>query len=169
MKRLHFALLALAAFALCSCATTTPQPAAAGSAASPTASATAMNMAEMEKTVIDLEKKAWESFRTKNVEEMRKVAAPGSRDVTASGVQEAEVSIKDIGNTELKDVTFSDWKVSFPVPDTAIVTYKDTQTSSYKGKDRSGSYYSSAVWVKIDGKWKNALYTETKAEPQPAK
>ncbi len=169
MKRSLFAFFALLGITLCACSTA---PSGAAPATSPTATTTAtvsMNTAEMEKAVIDIEKNAWEWFRTKNAEEMRKHGAPGSRDVSASGVSDAEESLKNLKDTDLKEVTFSDWKVTFPVPDTAIVTYKNTNKASFKGKDTSGTYYSSAVWVKINGEWKGALYAEAKAEPQPKK
>ena len=170
MKRVLCALLALIAITLCACSS---EPSGTASVtASPTAAATAtvaVNTAEMEKAVIEIEKQAWEWFRTKNAEEMRKHGAPGSRDVTASGISDAEESLKNLKDTDLKEVAFSDWKVTFPVPDTAIVTYKNTNKGSYKGKDTSGTYHNSAVWVKINGEWKSAIYTETKAEPQPKK
>ncbi|MFN7947453.1 MAG: nuclear transport factor 2 family protein [Blastocatellia bacterium] len=169
MKRFHITLLALAALALCSCATTTPQPAAAGSAASPTASAAALNLAEMEKTVIDLEKKSWELYRSRNAEAVRKLNAPGYRAIYQGEIKDGEVDIQGMTDYDIKSQTFSDMKVTFPVRDTAILTYKYTQTAAYKGKDNSGSYVAAAAWVNINGEWKQSFYTDAKAEPQPAK
>lgn len=128
-----------------------------------------MSTAEMEKMIIDLEKNAWEDFRTKNVGEIRRHAAPGSKGLYSTGIEDLEQSIKNLNDLEIKSVSFSDWKVSFPVPDTAVVTYQNTNASSFKGKDTSGTFYSSAVWVKVNGEWKGALYAEAKAEPQPKK
>ncbi len=170
MKQIYIAFFALIASTLCACSA--PPSASAPAAASPVSSpvtVTAMNTAEMEKAVIEIEKQAWENFRTKNVEAMRKGAGPGSREVTASGILDSEESLKNVKDYDLKEVAFSDWKVTFPVPDTAIVTYKTQAKGSHKGKDTSGTYHSSAVWVKINGEWKSALYTEAKAELQPKK
>ena len=169
MKRLHFTLLSLAALALCSCATTTLQPATASSTPSPAVSATAMNMAEMEKMIIDLEKKTWEVYRSKNAEAVRKFNAPGYRAIYGGKIKDGEVDIQEMMDYDIKSQAFSDMKVTFPIRDTAILTYKYNLTATYKGKDTSGSYVAATVWVTINGEWKQSFYTDTKAEPQPAK
>lgn len=171
MKRILFALLAVLIAALCACST---PPSGAATAASPTATATAtvtaMNTAEMEKKIIELEKKSWELFRSKNMQEGSKLIAPGNQAIYFGAVKSEAESVEDAKYIEIKDQVFSDWKVTFPTKDVAILTYKGSSTSStYKGKDTSGTYVVSSVWVNINGEWKSALYHETKAEPQPKK
>ena len=169
MKRLHFALLALAVFALSSCAASGPESAATTASPSPSTAATVASTAEMEKAVIDIEKKSWEPLKTKNEAEARKFAAPGYRAVYYGEIKDAEETYKDIKDVDLKSQSFSDWKVTFPVKDTAVITYKYEAKGSYKGKDTSGNYAAASVWVNTNGAWKQAVYAEAKTEPPPKK
>lgn len=170
MKKSYITLTALAAFALSSCSSTAPETATAKTSpsAAPTATVVA-STAEMEKKIIDLEKKSWDLYRAKNAEENAKLMAPGNQGIYFGAVKSEAESIEDGKYIEIKKQDFSDWKVTFPTKDVAILTYKGTSTSTYKGKDTSGTYVVSSVWVNINGEWKAALYHETKAEPQPKK
>lgn len=168
MKRNLFALLALIAVTLCACSSTPPETATAKTSPSAMPTATVIaSTAEMERRIIDLEKKSWDLFRAKNAEENAKLIAPGNQGIYFGAVKSDAESHEDGKYIEIKNQTFSDWKVTFPTKDVAILTYKGTSTSTYKGKDTSGTYVVSSVWVNINGEWKSALYHETKAEPQP--
>jgi hypothetical protein len=169
MKRLHFALAAVAALALCACSSTGPQPAAAGSSPSASPPAAAASTAEMEKTIIDLEKKGWELYRDKKYQEGKKMQAPGFQSVYDGAVKTEEEDIQNMNDLDVKTQSFSDWKVTFPTKEAAVVTYKLSGTATKRGKDASGTLVISSVWVNINGEWKAALYHETKVEPQPKK
>jgi hypothetical protein len=169
MKRLHFALVTVAAFALCACSTTGPQTATATSSPSASPAATAASTAEMERAIIDLEKKGWELYKNKQAKEFRSLQAPGYRTVGSSGMKNADEDIKEMEATDIKSYSLSDMNVEFPSKDAATVTYKATYEAIYRGKPVGGVFNSSGVWVNIGGEWKAALYHETKAEPQPKK
>jgi hypothetical protein len=166
MNRTLFALLVLVAVSLCACSDTQTGTATATTSpsAAPSATAVAINTAEMEKRIIELEKKSWELFRAKNAEENAKLIAPGYQSVYFGAIKSEAESHEDGKHIEIKKLDFSDWKVTFPTKDVAILTYKGTSTSTYKGKDTSGTYVMSSVWVNINGEWKSALYHETRAE-----
>ena len=170
MKRTLFALIALIVVPLCACSTT---PSGTAPATSPTAVVTAtmtvMNTAEMEKMIIDLEKKSWELYKNKQAMEFKNLLTPGYRVIQLGGSKDAEGALKDMRLGNIKSYSLADIKINFPVKDTAILTYTLTIDSTYQGKPASGILYSSVVWVNINGEWKSALYTETKAEPQPKK
>lgn len=123
----------------------------------------------MEKMIIDLEKKSWDVFIKKQMEEAKKLSTSDSRSIDSGGVKNLDEGLKDMNNYEMKNFSMSDIKVTFPVKDTAIITYKFTADAKYKGKDTSGTYVSASVWVNQGGEWKAAFYAETKAEPQPKK
>ena len=171
MKRIYIAFFALMATTLCSCSPTpsASAPATASPASSPTATVTAINTAEMEKKIIELEKKSWEPIKNQSPEEAKRLNAPGYRAVYFGVVKSEEESANDTKDIVIKSLSFSDWKVSFPIKDTAIVTYKYDSVASYKRNDTSGYYVANSTWVNIGGEWKLALYAETKAEPQPKK
>jgi hypothetical protein len=167
MKRLHFALVAVAALALCACSTTGPQTATATSSPSASPAATVASTAEMEKAVIDLEKKMWERGKNKQAEDYRKALAPGFRAVHADGIRDGDKDIQSMLADEIKEYSLSDFNVTFPNQDTAVMTYKGAMKGVSKGIESSSNFYASAVWARQNGEWKNVLYTQTKAEPPP--
>ena len=126
--------------------------------------ASAASTADMEKMLIEIEKKSWEPLKTKKVEEARKLAAPGYRAIYYGQIKDAEETYNDINDIDMKSISFSDWKVTFPVKGTAIVTYKFDAKSSYKGQDTSGQSVATAVWVNIGEEWKQAVYAESRVE-----
>ena len=54
--------------------------------------------------------------------------------------------------------------VTHPAQDVAIVVYKADLQGRYKGKDVSGTYNCSGVWMNKGGKWLCPLHTEVKME-----
>ncbi len=120
--------------------------------------------ADMEKMIIELEKKSWEPLKNKQVEEARKLAAPGYRAIYYGQIKDAEEALKDINDIDMKSISFSDWKVTFPVKGTAVVTYRYDAKASYKGQDTSGPSVATTVWVNIGGEWKQAVYAESRVE-----
>jgi hypothetical protein len=168
MERLHFLLVAMAALALCACSTTGPQTATATSTPIASPTATVASTAEMEKAVIDLEKKSWELYKTKQAKEYKALLAPGYRSIYHGGVKDADENVKDIEATNIKSYSLSDVKASFPTKDTAILTYKLGIDYTYQGQKADDAFHASSVWVNVGGEWKLALYTEAKVE-QPKK
>lgn len=168
MKRTCIAILVLATFTFCACSTP-PSPSSASTAATPAAAVSAMSIAEMEKSVIDIEKKSWELYKNRQAREYRALLTPGYRTVTSSGTKNTDENVKDMDVTDIKSYSLSDIKIEFPTKDTAVLTYKLNINYAFQGKDASGLYNSSAVWVNNSAEWKCALYNETKAEPQPKK
>ena len=170
MKRIYVAFFALIALTLCACSTTPSESAPAASPmSSPTATVTAMSTAEMEKMIIDLEKKSWEPIKNQSPEEAKRLNAPGYRAIYYGVIKSAEESANDTKDIVMKSISFSDWKVSFPVKNTAVITYKYTAVSSYKGKDTSGPSVATSVWVNLGGERKQAIYAEARAAQEPKK
>jgi hypothetical protein len=165
MKRIYIVFFALMATILCACSpiSSGSAPAAASPAASPTATVAAMNTAEMEKMIIELEKKSWEPVKNQSPEEAKRFNAPGYRAIYFGAIKGEEESANDNKDIVLKSISFSDWKVSFPVKDTAIVTYKYDAVSTYKGKATGGPSVATSTWVNIAGEWKLAVYAEARA------
>lgn len=95
--------------------------------------------------------------------------APGFRSLYFGAIKSEEEGLNDLKDIVIKSISFSDWKVSFPVKDTAIVTYKYDAVSTYKGKDTSGPTVATSSWVNIGGEWKLAVYAEARAAQEPKK
>lgn len=167
MTRIYIVFFILLATTLCACssapsgvATTTPSTA-------PTAAA--FDAVAAEKTVIEFEKKTWNVYQDKQIEEHKKLYTPDFRAIYYGVIKSFDENFADVKDITIKNISFSDWKVTFPVKNTAIVTYKDTATATYKGQDTSGTYVVTTTWVEINGEWKQAVYAEAKADPQPKK
>jgi hypothetical protein len=160
MKRFHFVLLVLAVSALCSCATKSSGPTAASASlsASPAATVTAAATAE---TIIELEKKAWELAKNKQMDEFRQLLVPEYRTIYQGKIWNLDECIKDLMQTDIKSYLLSDMRVTFPVKDTAILTYRVDAVTVVSGKELKDPLYCSSVWVNIDGQWKGAVYTES--------
>lgn len=163
MKRtLSLLILTLVIALFSSCAATEEK--ATSATASVTATVAAKSPAEMEKLLIELEKKSWDPVKEHSPEAAKQINAPGFRAVYYGVVKSEEESANDTKDIVIKNISFSDWKVSFPVPNTAIITYQYDAVASYKGKDTSGTYVANSTWVNIGGDWKLAIYADTKAE-----
>ena len=162
VKQFTLVILALVSLTLAACGTSSGT---ASVATSPTAlpTASAKNTADQAQLLIELEKKAWDLYHNKRIDEVRKYYIPEFRAVSADGVSSLEDSLKAANEITTKDFSMSDIKVTFPVQDTALLTYKYTSTATYKGKTSTDTMISSTVWVMKDGEWKTALYSEAKA------
>lgn len=117
-----------------------------------------------ETAVADLEKSAWEAYKNKQGDAFKKLLAKDYCGAYAEGIKNVDAEIADMEKGELREYSFADTKVVFPSPDVAVMTYKVTMQGTSAGKDISGTYNASSVWVKRDGKWLGALHTEVKAQ-----
>jgi ketosteroid isomerase-like protein len=61
----------------------------------------------------------------------------------------------------LLEYTISNMQVLCPTPDTAIATYNVRQVTEAKGKKMEMDVTDSSTWVKVDGKWRCAIHTES--------
>lgn len=168
MKRIYIAFFALLATTHCACSSA---PSGGATTTTPSAAPTvaAFDPVTTEKMLIELEKKTWNIYQDKKVDEYKKLFTPDFRAIYYGTIKSFDENFADVKDITIKNISFSDWKVTFPVKNTAIVTYKDTATATYKGKDTSGTYVVTTTWVEINGEWKQAVYADTKAEAQPTK
>jgi hypothetical protein len=63
----------------------------------------------------------------------------------------------------LLDYRFSDMDVLFPSDDVAIATYRAWQKYEKDGATIEEDVVDSSTWLRIDGKWRCAAHTETRA------
>jgi hypothetical protein len=164
MQRITLVLLVLAMSTLSACAANSPAPAAATASpsATPAAEAKEASPAELEKTVIDLEKK---SMNATSPEMLEQLYLPEFRAIYFGKLKSFEDMKKDGKDITQKNFVMSGERVTFPIKDTALLTYRYNVESTYKGKKTGGPTLAASVWVRAGGEWKNALYTETAAAP----
>ena len=120
--------------------------------------------AAKETEIIDLEKSAWEAYKSKQADAYKKLMAADYYSVYADGIKTLEREVADMEKTDLRDYSFADPKVVFPSADVAVMTYKVTMQETVAGQDASGTYNSASVWNKRGGKWLGVFHTEIKAQ-----
>jgi hypothetical protein len=117
-----------------------------------------------ETTITDLEKSAWEAYKSKQTDAFKALLSKDYCGVYADGTKTLDGEVADMAKTDLRDYSFADVKVVFPHPKVAVITYKATQHATSGGNDISGTYNSGSVWVQKGGKWVGVFHTETKVQ-----
>ena len=117
-----------------------------------------------ETAISDLEISAWEAYKGKQADALKKYYATDYCGVYAEGIKTLDKEVGDMEKTDLRDYSFADTKVVFPSADVAVMTYKVTMQETSAGQDASGTYNSASVWNKRGGKWLGVFHTEIKAQ-----
>jgi hypothetical protein len=120
--------------------------------------------AAQETEITDLEKSAWEAYKGKQADALKKYFATDYCGVYAEGFKTVDKEVADMEKTDLRDYSLADTKVAFPKAKVAVITYKVTMHSTFAGQDTSGTYNSASVWTKQGGKWLIVFHTEAKAQ-----
>src|SRR5262249_51775856 len=121
-------------------------------------------LAPSESTITDLEKSAWEAYKSKQADAFKALMSKDYYGVYAEGVKTLDAELADMAKSDLRDYSFSDIKVVFPHPKMAVMTYKVKLQATADGKDVSGTYNSGSVWVQQGGKWVGAFHSEAKTQ-----
>ena len=109
------------------------------------------------------EKTLWEAWKNKQV-------APFDAALSADTVMVSEMGpagkadlLKMIpsADCDIQSYELSDFKVTMYDPNTALLTYKGTQTGTCGGKPLPATVYASSLWIKRAGKWWAAFHQES--------
>src|SRR4030095_3508598 len=73
--------------------------------------------AAKETELIELEKSAWEAYKSKQADAYKKLLATDYYSVYAEGIKTLDREIADMAKTDLRDYSFADTKVVFPRAD----------------------------------------------------
>ena len=118
-------------------------------------------------SVMELEKKSWDTYKNRQADAYKALCAPTYTGVYDVGMKDTQKEVADMNDIELRGVTFSDTHVTHPSKKVAIVVYKADVQGASKGKDFSGPYNCSGVWMNDKGgKWLCVLHTEAKVGTQ---
>ena len=113
-------------------------------------------------SIMELEKKAWDTYKNRQADAFKALCAPNYTGVYDVGMKDTAKELSDMNDTEIRSVSFSDMHVTHPTKGVAIVVYKADGQGAYKGKDFSGTYNCTGVWMDKGGKWLCVLHTEVK-------
>src|SRR5436190_8117527 len=84
----------------------------------------AANAAPDKEAIIAKEKAAWQAFKDKKADDFKKVISADLMAVYDSGIKNLAQEIDTMGKMNMKSFNLSDINVTFPDPETALITYK---------------------------------------------
>ena len=123
------------------------------------------------KTIIDLERKFWQSMVDNEPDIALGMLAEPSLMVSSHGAMSFDHQkyrqMAEQGKMVLRSYELSDMQVVFPNATTAIATYRVKQTVAQRGKETGRDVQEmndTSTWIKADGAWKCAIHTETPAK-----
>lgn len=167
MKQIiSISLLIVTALSFASCATTEPPTTSATTAAT----AAASPAENVEQAITKMEREWAEAIVKADIATLDRVMADDWVMTTWDGQTRTKAqSIEEFksGVTKLTAADIGDLKVRV-FGDTAIATLGQTEKGTSKGKDSSGHFLYTDVWVKRNGKWQAVSTHGTKVE-QPKK
>jgi uncharacterized protein DUF4440 len=126
----------------------------------------AMSKAQSQKLIIATEKKLWEAWKNKDAKPFNANLTADSVLVGDSGIATKADILKTMADAgcEVRSYTLSDFKVTFPASNVAIVGYKGTQEITCGGQPGPGTIWASSTYVRRGDKWYAASHQETPAK-----
>lgn len=123
----------------------------------------------LEREVLAVEKRFWDTMKTKDGRTAGEMTDDGCIVVGAQGVSAIDgASMEKLmaeGKWKLEQYEFDEKnvQVKFITDDVAIVAYKVNESLIVDGKPLPLEANDSSVWVRRDGEWRCALHTESLA------
>ena len=119
------------------------------------------------KTLIDLEKKFWQSLVDEDTDTALAMLDEPALMVSSHGAMKfdhaAYRQMAEKGSMVLKSYQLSNMDVVFPAEDTAILTYRVKQAMAPRGNGQSVTQQmaDTSTWVRKRGQWQCVMHTET--------
>ena len=128
----------------------------------------AISMAAPDKdAIIANEKAAWQAFKDKKVDDFKKLVSADLVAVYADGIMDMKAELEAMAKTTVTSFSLSDFNVTMPDANTAIISYKAKVESKMDGKDNSGDFNVGSVWVMKNGQWQAIFHSDMK-QAKPA-
>ena len=124
-------------------------------------------MNNLSSTLVDLEKKFWQSMVDRDTDVAIDLLCEPALMVSAHGAMKfdhtAYRKMADQGSMVVKSFEFSDMDVVFPNDATAILSYRVKQgvAARDKGATTQQEMNDTSTWVRTDDGWRCAMHTET--------
>ena len=129
-----------------------------------------MSAARETETLIDLEKKFWQSMVDQDTHAALEMLSEPALMVSAHGSMkfdhEGYRKMAEQGSMVLTSFELSDVDVVFPNEKTAIVTYhvKQGVATRSNGENSVQEMNDTSTWIRVGRQWKCVMHTETKAD-----
>ena len=122
------------------------------------------------KTLMDLEKKFWQSMVDEDTDTALQMLNEPALMVSAHGSMKFDHAgyrkMAGQGSMVVTSFEFSDMDVVFPNEETAIVTYRVKQGVAMRGNGKKSvrEMNDTSTWIRAGTQWKCVMHTETPAE-----
>ena len=122
----------------------------------------AMSKAQIQRNLIATEKKLWEAWKNKDAKPFKATLAADSVMIGESGISDKATAVKEITGMDctVKSYSLSDFKLSMPASNVALLTYKGTADGTCAGAAIPPTWASS-LYVNRGGKWYAYSHQET--------
>ena len=129
-------------------------------------------MSTAESTLINLEKKFWQSMVDEDTDTALGMLAEPSLMVSSQGAMQFDHAqyrqMAEQGSMVIKSYELSDVNVMFPNDDTAVLTYRVRQAMAERGESEEDAVEQlmadSSVWMRKGGEWRCFMHTETEID-----
>ena len=127
-------------------------------------------MSTPSKTLIDLEKKFWQSMISQDTNAATEMLSEPALMVSGHGAMKFDHAgyrkMAEQGSMTLTSFELSDVDVMFPSDTTAIVTYRVKQGVAPRGRSESAiqEMNDTSTWVRKGASWQCVMHTETPVE-----
>ncbi len=143
------------------CALTMPVPASAGQRAPTRPNATPANVKD---TLIALEMKLWDAWKTHNRKPLEELLAPDYFYVGDDGEKDLAAVMREFDKEAvLQDYSVGPIRARALSADVWILTYRATLRGTISGKRVDRDDLEASLWVRRGGQWKNAFLHEVEA------
>jgi len=120
---------------------------------------------QVKNEIIDLEKRFWETMKTKDVESALELTndpcvVTGAQGVATIGREKFAEMMRG-GKWTLESYRFENVQVELVSDDVAVIAYKVHEDLVVDDKPLALEVADSSVWVKRDGRWRCASHTES--------
>jgi len=121
----------------------------------------------VEQSLMQMEREWVEAAQKKDSDTLNRILADDWVGQGPTGITTKAQALSELksGDSTLESITLGDMKVRV-FGDAAVVAGSDDEKSSFKGKDTSGHYTWTDVFVKRHGKWQAAASQITLVPPQ---
>ncbi|MDM0110044.1 nuclear transport factor 2 family protein [Variovorax sp. J22R24] len=127
------------------------------------------------KTLVDLEKKFWQSMIDQDTDAALALLSEPALMVSSHGAMKFDHAgyrkMAEQGSMVVTSFELSDTQVVFPTEDTAILTYGVKQGVASRGQADSATQemFDSSTWIRTDQGWRCVMHTETPVEKKDAR
>ena len=111
--------------------------------------------------LITMEQASLDAYRAKDENLFRKNLADDYVGISDDGFSSADDDVVVMKQFDLNVLDSKDQKLSFPTPDTGILTYTMMAEGTFDGTEIATTIYTSTVYVKRDGHWEAVLHNES--------